>query len=90
MRFRIKLYRLMLITNMLGRIVWMARIAIDGQSLNYVVLSSILGHDTAFAPGYNEDRWRSLRPGMSASEVEALLGRPFRRLTCQGNLEVWA
>jgi hypothetical protein len=38
-----------------------------------------LGFGTVYAPGYSEDRFQRLRVGMTASEVEAIVGRPLGR-----------
>ena len=44
---------------------------------------------TVYAPGYDEGRFRSVRPGMTAVQVEAILGEPLIRLAANRGDEVW-
>jgi hypothetical protein len=42
-------------------------------------ISSLAGHSTAYAEGYSEARFRSIRPGMTLRQVEELMGDPLNR-----------
>ena len=57
-------------------------------SLVDIVLSRAASLDTAFPVGYSDLKWLSLRHGMTGSEVEAVLGRPFVKHEWAGG-EVW-
>ncbi|QEH35584.1 hypothetical protein OJF2_41370 [Aquisphaera giovannonii] len=45
---------------------------------------------TRYADGYSEARFLRLREGMSAREVESLLGRPLERVSQADGEELWA
>jgi len=38
------------------------------------------GVETVYAPGYNEARFQRIRPGMNATEVDALVGVPLKKI----------
>lgn len=42
-----------------------------------VVLPLLFGEATNYAPRFSEERFQSLQPGMSPTEVERLLGKPL-------------
>ncbi len=55
---------------------------IDG--LEGLALTVLLGEDTEYAAGYSDTRWRQVRPGMTRSEVRALLGEPLSQWPISG------
>src|SRR5262249_46460988 len=42
-------------------------------------ISALEGHFTVYAKGYSESRFRSLRVGMTARQVEDIMGLPLER-----------
>ena len=54
-----------------------------------VIISQVFGHDTRYAAGYSEGRWRGLRRGMTSSEVETMIGPPLSTMRYEGDHEVW-
>ncbi|MBR4188583.1 MAG: hypothetical protein IKQ55_01315 [Kiritimatiellae bacterium] len=53
-------------------------------------LAAMTEDSTLYAEGYDEKAFRSLRPGMSAGEVEDVLGEPLWRREGGEGREVWA
>jgi hypothetical protein len=43
------------------------------------LLSLILGHETIYSEGFNEEGFRSIRVGMTPGEVVRLIGQPLGR-----------
>lgn len=54
--------------------------AVLGSAMQ-VILPIIYDEKTRYAPGYREEAFRSLKPGMSEEEVRKLLGEPLSRRT---------
>ena len=47
--------------------------------LLFAAISALGGHFTVYADGYSESRFRSLRPGMTVRQVEAIMGSPLEK-----------
>jgi hypothetical protein len=47
------------------------------RDLLFAAISALEGHSTVYAPGYSESGFRSLRAGMTARQVEEILGPPL-------------
>ena len=47
------------------------------------------GIDTHYAPGFSEANFRKVLPGMTVSEVEALVGKPLFKQKKQTAMEEW-
>jgi hypothetical protein len=54
---------------------------IDNRPMDIVfaAISALEGHSTVYAKGYSESKFRSLRVGMTARQVEDILGAPLGR-----------
>lgn len=50
-------------------------------SIGYESLLPHLAGSTVWAPGFSEEAFLTLRPGMSQEEVSSILGEPLRRFT---------
>ena len=53
-------------------------------------LAGLTFDETIYAPGYSEKAFWTVRPGMSAGEVEGLLGKPLWRRGGAPGEEVWS
>ncbi len=47
------------------------------------------GHDTVFSKGYSEEGWDDVHVGMTAQEVESVLGKPLEK-DVWGSDEEWS
>jgi hypothetical protein len=54
---------------------WFQRWSLDG--LQGIVLTALLHQDTAYAAGYTDHAFRSVRNAMSEEQVQSLLGPPL-------------
>ncbi len=55
--------------------VWFQRWSLDGLA---GVALTFLNHDTAYADGYSDERFRSIQIGMTLKEVRERLGEPLK------------
>jgi hypothetical protein len=44
---------------------------------------------TIYSKGYDETKFRSLRAGMSAREIESIMGSPLKKVPMTGDYELW-
>jgi hypothetical protein len=49
-------------------------------------ISALDGSATVYAEGYSESKFRSIRVGMTARQVEEIMGPPFTRSSCYSTL----
>ena len=56
-------------------------LVIDNRPMDilFAAISAIDGHSTVYAKGYSESKFRLLRVGMTARQVEDTLGAPLER-----------
>jgi outer membrane protein assembly factor BamE (lipoprotein component of BamABCDE complex) len=54
-----------------------------------LLLSILCGDGTVYAKGYDESRFRAIRTGMTASQVEKLMGPPLPRPRWWPDDDVW-
>jgi hypothetical protein len=54
---------------------------VDNRPMDILLasISALEGHSTVYAKGYSESKFRSLRVGMTAQEVEQIMGAPLER-----------
>lgn len=53
------------------------------------VLQTIEPEDTVTAPGFREELFERIRPGMAASEVLDVLGQPLERVEIKPHTQLW-
>jgi hypothetical protein len=81
-RFRFTVRRMMVAVTIAGIVLAVAKtIFIDNRPLDVLIatLSALDGDFTVYADGFNESRFRSLRVGMTARQVEIIMGPPLAR-----------
>jgi outer membrane protein assembly factor BamE (lipoprotein component of BamABCDE complex) len=78
-RTRISIRQLLVATAVLGVIVAFVRFVFIDNSPDQLLASAILGESTVYAKGYSEHRFRTIKVGMTASQVEAIMGTPLRK-----------
>ena len=89
-RVRFKSRRLVVTVGLLGLFVAGCLVLFaPGDPWCDVIISYVFGHDTRYAAGYSEGRWRGLRSGMTTSEVETRMGPPLRRMQYDGDHDIW-
>lgn len=65
------------------------RSLVFGPSPIDLLYASILDHDTVYAEGFSQQRWRVLALGVSSHDVEASIGQPLRKTRLSRGREVW-
>ncbi|MHB1558574.1 MAG: hypothetical protein ACYC61_14045 [Isosphaeraceae bacterium] len=81
-RLHFRLRRMMVAVAVVGIVLSCVKYAIvDNRPRDVVAaaLASVDGYDTLYAEGYNESSFGSLRVGMTARQVEEIMGPPLAR-----------
>ncbi len=81
-RLRFTIRRLMVMVAVAGMVLAVAKLLfIDNRPTDFLfaAISALEGHSTIYAEGYSESKFRSLRVGMTAAQVEAVMGAPLSR-----------
>jgi hypothetical protein len=76
-RARLTMRRMMIGVAALGGVLGAIRFVFIDHSPDQLLASVFLGESTVYAKGYSEPRFRTLRIGMTASQVEAIMGPPL-------------
>jgi outer membrane protein assembly factor BamE (lipoprotein component of BamABCDE complex) len=88
-RVRLTVRRMMLVVAALGLTLAMARRVFVADWPDQLLLSICFGDGTVYAKGYDESRFRAIRIGMTASQVEMLVGPPLPRPSWWPEDDVW-
>ena len=81
-RLRVTVRRMMVTVAVAGIVLAFAKfLFIDNRPIDVLAaaISALDGHSTVYAEGYSESKFRSLRVGMTARQVEDLMGPPLER-----------
>ena len=78
-RVRFTVRRMMVVVAALGILLTLVRYVFIEDSPDQLLAAILHPHSTAYAPGYNESRFRAVRIGMATSQVERLAGSPLER-----------
>jgi hypothetical protein len=81
-RPQVTIRRMMIAVGLAGMVLAVARfIFIDNRPMDilFAAISALEGHSTIYAKGYAESKFRSLHVGMTARQVEDILGAPLER-----------
>lgn len=81
-RLRFRVRRMMVVVAVVGIVLACVKYAfVDNRPGDIVAaaLAAVDGYDTDYAEGYNERSFRSLRVGMTARQVEKIMGPPLAR-----------
>jgi len=74
-----KLQRLLLV----GSVLLIAFIGIVGMnttpSIADLFFACLIKSDTIYTPDYSDSKWNSLRTGMTADQIQSILGEPFSK-----------
>jgi hypothetical protein len=84
MRFphlRLTVRQMMLAVAAFGLALALARRVFVEDWPDQLLLSAYFGDGTVYARGYDESKFRAIRIGMTAPQVERLAGLPLRRMT---------
>jgi hypothetical protein len=82
LRLRVTVRRMMVVVAVAGLVLALAKsLFIDNRprDILFATISALEGHSTVYAKGYSEYKFRSLRVGMTARQVEAIMGLPLGR-----------
>src|SRR4051794_20083777 len=79
-RARFTVRRMMVVVAALGIVLTLARYVFIEDSPDQLLAAMLHGHSTVYARGYNESRFRTIRIGMTVSQVERLVGCPLERM----------
>jgi hypothetical protein len=81
-RLRFGIRRMMVVIAMAGIVLALAKyVFIDNRPRDLLIaaISALGGHYTVYAEGYSESKFRSLRVGMTARQVEDIMGPPLTK-----------
>jgi outer membrane protein assembly factor BamE (lipoprotein component of BamABCDE complex) len=78
-RTRISIRHLLVAVAVLAVILGIVRFVFIDNSPDQLLACAILGESTVNAKGYSEHRFRTIKIGMTASQVEAIMGTPLRK-----------
>jgi outer membrane protein assembly factor BamE (lipoprotein component of BamABCDE complex) len=76
-RLRLTMRRIMIGVAALGLVLGSVRLVFIDDSPDQLFLSLLLGESTVYSKGYSEQQFRTLRVGMTAAQVEAIMGPPL-------------
>jgi outer membrane protein assembly factor BamE (lipoprotein component of BamABCDE complex) len=62
---------------------------IFGSGIKDLMISAYLGHDTVYAKGFSESKFRSVKVGMKTEDLLSVLGPPLKRAPWGSLPEVW-
>lgn len=81
-RVRLTVRQMMVAVTIAGIVLAFAKVIfIDNRPLDVLIgtLDALVGKFTVYADGFNESKFRSLRVGMTARQVEDIMGPPLER-----------
>jgi hypothetical protein len=88
-QFRIR--RMIVAVAALGIVLRLGRYVFVEESPDHLLLAILHGQSTLYARGYDKSRFRAIRLGMTAPQVEGLVGAPLERMPawwCTGD-DLW-
>ena len=81
--------RLMTVIAILGLGFAIVRWSAQGASFADLFYAHVLEHDTVYSKNFTEAKWARLAPGMTAAEVESILGSPITKVYLSRATEIW-